>query len=79
MYTIKAKSTDSNRYFSDDHRSGILIQHKFKRAIYFVNNLNIDEFCFEENTTTNEVEAWIETKRKHYEDSTLGNEEIIRQ
>lgn len=68
MYILKGNSRDSNRFFSEDHKSGILIQHKIGRAIYFVDNINIDEFFFESSTTTNDVEAWIASKKRHYEE-----------
>lgn len=58
---------DSNTYFSEDRKSGILKQPKFNQAIYFVNNENIDTFIFEENVSTNDLDRWVEAKRKHYD------------
>ena len=58
---------DTNIYFSDDRKSGILKQSKFNQAIYFVDNISIDTFIFEENTSTEDLDRWVEAKRKHYD------------
>lgn len=53
---------DSNIYFSEDRKSGILKQPRFNQAIYFVNNENIDTFIFEENVSTNDLDAGLRRK-----------------
>lgn len=67
MYILKGNSKDSNRFFSEDHKSGILIQPKLHRAIYYVDNLTVDTLDFQENTTMSEVEAWEMAKQRHYD------------
>lgn len=73
MYLQAKKSKDSNRFFSTDKKSGILIQHSFKRAIYFVDNINIDEFQFNDETKVSDLEKWIEAKKKNYQEQVLIN------
>lgn len=69
MYILKSNSKDSNRFFSEDHKSGILIQPKLHRAIYYVRNIMVDTLDFQEDTTVIKVEAWIDAKQRHYEES----------
>jgi len=57
---------DITRYFDNTQRNGVLIQYKLKRAIYFVNNIGIDEFPFLEDTTINDLENWIKSKKNHF-------------
>ena len=71
MYTIKSNTKDSNRFFSEDRKSGILIQHKLNRAIYYVDNETIDEFPFHADTTMKEIDKWIDAKQKHYNESKV--------
>jgi hypothetical protein len=68
MYILKSNSKDSNRFFSEDHKSGILIQPKLHRAIYYVQNLTVDDLDFQDDTTISEVEDWIDAKKRHYEE-----------
>lgn len=59
---LKGKS-DFNVWFSDDRRSGVLIQPKFRRAIFFVNGETKDNLDYTEETTASEIDRWIKEKR----------------
>ena len=60
---MNLKNKDITRYFDYTQRSGVIIQDKFKSAIYFVNNIGIGEFNFDEETTINDLENWIKSKK----------------
>lgn len=62
----RAREKDSNVWFSNDKKSGILIQPQFRKVLYFVNKENLDTFWYEEDTPVSDIESWIQAKRKHY-------------
>lgn len=64
--TRKAKEEDSNIWFSTDKKSGILVQPKLRKLIYFVNGEKVDTIFYETETKASELETWIQAKRKHY-------------
>lgn len=66
MATRKAREKDSQIKFSQTENSGVLLMPQFNRAIYYVNGITIDTFSTAEKTVK-EVEAWINAKRKHFE------------
>ena len=67
MYaTRKSKDVDSQIKFSSTENSGVLIQHKHNRAIFYVDGIVKDEFYFENETKASEVDSWVESKRKLY-------------
>jgi len=68
---MNLKNKDITRYFDNTQRNGVLIQYKFKRAIYFVNNISIDEFPFDEDTTIDDLETWIKSKKKHFKTTQI--------
>ena len=63
---MNLKNKDITRYFDNTQMNGVLIQYKLKRAIYFVNNIGIGEFNFDEDTTINDLENWIKSKKNHF-------------
>ena len=68
---MSSKNKDITRYFDNTQKNGVLIQYKLKRAIYFVNNISIDEFNFDEETTINEIENWIKAKKNHFKTTRI--------
>ena len=66
MATRKAGQKDSQIKFSETGNSGILLMPQFNRALYYVNGITIDTFSTADKTVK-EVEAWINAKRKHFE------------
>ena len=49
--------------FSEDRKTGVLIQPQFHRAIYFVDNIRVDEiFSYEDK----EIDKWVTAKRESY-------------
>jgi len=68
---MNLKNKDITRYFDNTQRNGVLIQYKLKRAIYFVNNICIDEFPFDEDTTINDLENWIKAKNNHFKTTQI--------
>ena len=66
LATRKAKNMDSQIKFSSTENSGVLIQHQHNRAIFYVGGIVKDEFYFENETKASEVDSWVESKRKLY-------------
>lgn len=66
MATRKAKEKDSQIKFSLTENSGILLMPQLNRAVYYVKGITIDTFSTADKTAK-EVEAWINAKRKHFE------------
>ena len=62
----KLTGRESNVFFSDDKKSGILIQPRFRRVLFFVDGLTKDTFYYESDTKASEVDRWIAEKRKVY-------------
>jgi len=60
-------TSDSNIFFSEDKKSGLLIQPKLRRVLFFVNNDTKDTLYYEQETTVSDVDKWIKEKRKLYE------------
>lgn len=50
--------------FSEDRKTGVLIQPQFHRALYYVNNIRVDELYTSDNK---ELDKWVAAKRKVYE------------
>lgn len=59
----KSGEADSTIYFSQQDGTGVLIQFRFKRAIYFVNGEKIDEFNWHDGTPASIVDTWVNAKR----------------
>ena len=68
LATRKAKNMDSQIKFSNTENSGVLIQHKRNRAIFYVDGIVKDELCFDNETKASEVDSWVESKRKLYDE-----------
>ena len=67
---MKAKERykpDKVTFFSEDHKSGIIELYRQSRAIYFVDNIDIDIFIIEENVSTDDLNRWAKEKKKHYD------------
>ena len=72
--TAKLNGKESNVFFSEDNKSGILIQPRFRRVLFFVAGVTKDTFYYEEDTKASEVDRWITEKRKVYlkEKASIG-------
>ena len=61
--TARKHKQDSTIYFDLERKTGVLIQHQFRRAIYFSNGEKKDELQWHWDTPASSVETWIEAKR----------------
>lgn len=60
----KSNESDSQIKFTHNENTGILVQHKFKRAIFYVCGETVDTFEWGDKTPVSSFNEWVQSKRR---------------
>ena len=60
---VTTKPKDHTLFFDAERKCGVFIQGSFRRAIFFVDGLNIDILDYDSETKASEIEKWVAEKR----------------